>query len=111
MTTITILTALFLPPLAEPPTNRYDVLERNVCGESFCQWIVWDWDHQDGEHRCQGWFRDKGERVERTADGWRVMVDGVRIEAKSFRVTRTDADPELLDRERWAVEKRRKVRR
>ena len=41
---------LFVPPLREAPINRYDVLERNVVvGEDsseFCQWIVWDWDHE-----------------------------------------------------------------
>ena len=50
---------LFVPPLREAPVNRYDVLDRNVVehedGSEFCQWIVWDWDHEAGVHRCQGW--------------------------------------------------------
>ena len=104
---------LFVPPLREPPVNRYDVLERNVVvseESEFAQWIVWDWDSEAGVHRCQGWWRDGGERVQRTADGWRVKVGGVVIEARTVRVTRTDTDPELRDRESWPVEKRRRVR-
>ena len=106
---------LFVAPLRDPPVNRYDVLERNVVehedGSEFCQFVVWDWDHEAGVHRCQGWWRDSGERVQRTADGWRVKVGGVVIEARAFRVTRTEADPELRDREAWPVERRRRVRR
>jgi hypothetical protein len=105
---------LFVPPLRETPVNRYDVLERNVVvGEEseFCQFVVWDWDHEAGVHRCQGWWRDSGERVQRTVDGWRVKVGGVVIEARAVRVTRTNTDPELRDREAWPVERRRRVRR
>ena len=69
---------LFVPPLREPPVNRYDVLERNVV------------EHDDVR---------------------RVKVGGVVIEARTFRVTRTEADPELRDREAWPVEKRKRVRR
>ena len=105
----------FVAPLREPPVNRYDVLERNVVvsdeKSEFCQWIAWDWDGEAGVHRCQGWWRDSGERAQRTADGWRVKVGGVVIEARAFRVTRTESDPELRDRESWPVERRRRVRR
>ena len=44
-------------------------------------------------------------------DVWRVKVGGVVIEARAFRATRTESDPELRDREAWPVERRRGVRR
>lgn len=106
---------LFVAPLRDQPVNRYDVLERNVVehedGSEFAQFVVWDWDSEAGVHRCQGWWRDSGERVQRTAEGWRVKVGGVLIEARAFRATRTESDPELRDREAWPVERRRGVRR
>ena len=43
-------------------------------------------------------------------DVWRVKVGGVVIEARAFRATRTESDPELRDREAWPVEQRRMVR-
>ena len=95
--------------------NRYDVLERNVVvnedgRETLRQWVVWDWASIDGAHRCQWWAMDRGEEVRRTADGWRVTVDGRRIEARAYRVTRTIGDPEVADRVAWPVENRRRVR-
>jgi hypothetical protein len=101
--------------LSTPHVTNYDVLERNVVlnedgGVVREQYICWDWDHDAGVHRCQGWWRDSGERVQRTADGWRVKVGGVVIESRTFRATRTDTDPELRDREAWPVERRRRVR-
>ena len=95
--------------------NRYDVLERNTVvsedgRETLKQWIVWDFDHGDGVHRCQWWAPDRGEEVRRTQDGWRVTVDGRRIVARWYRETRTLRDPEVFDRERWPIEKRRGVK-
>lgn len=95
--------------------NRYDVLERNVVvneegRETLRQWIVWDWASIDGAHRCQWWAMDRGEEVRRTADGWRVTVDGRRIVARWYRETRTRHDPEVSDRDEWPIEKRRKPR-
>ena len=95
--------------------NRYDVLERNTVvsedgRETLKQWIVWDFDHGDGVHRCQWWAPDRGEEVRRTQDGWRVTVDGRRIVARWYRETRTRFDPEVADRDLWPVENRRRVR-
>ncbi len=97
------------------PVNRYDVLERNVVvsedgRETLRQFVAWDWDHCDGVHRCQWWAMDRGEEVRRTADGWRVTVDGRRIVARWYRETRTRHDPEVSDRDEWPIEKRRKPR-
>ncbi len=97
------------------PINRCDVLERNVVvaedgGEVLRQWIVWDWDHTEGVHRCQWWALERGEVVTRTVDGWRVSVGGKRIEGRTYRTTRTTHDPELCDRDTWPVERRRKIR-
>ena len=67
---------LFVAPLRGPPVNRYDVLDRNVVehedGSEFCQWIVWDWDHEAGVHRCQGWWRDEDSLHKRNERGSRA---------------------------------------
>ena len=95
--------------------NRYDVIERNVVvaedgRETLRQWVAWDWASLDGMHRCQWWALDRGETIERTADGWRVTVGGKRIESRTHRVTRTGFDPELADREKFETTKRKGVR-
>ena len=95
--------------------NRFDVLEHNVVinedgRETLRQWVTWDWASLDGVHRCQWWALDRGETIELTADGWRVTVGGKRIEARTYRETRTGFDPEIADRERWPIEKRRGVK-
>lgn len=112
--TLLVAVLLFVGRTSER-VNRYDVLERNVVvsedgRETLRQWIVWDFDHGDGVHRCQWWAPDRGEEVQRTADGWRVTVDGRRIVARWYRETRTRHDPEVDDRSVWTVENRRKPR-
>jgi len=110
---IAISMLLFVAQVERP--TRYDVLERNVVvdcegRETLRQWIAWDWDHESGVHSCQWWTLDRGQAIQRTADGWSVSVDGKRIMGRWFRATRTNDDPELCDRAKWPVEKRRKPR-
>ena len=75
--TLLVAVLLFVGRTSER-VNRYDVLERNVVvsedgRETLRQWIVWDFDHGDGVHRCQWWAPDRGEEVQRTADRGAVV--------------------------------------
>jgi hypothetical protein len=116
--------------------DRFDVFETNhyhaTCdteGELshkyvFTQLLCLNWNHETLNHQCEAW-----KMVTSKMDEWKLSRDPIlvprydharrvwvviyndgdvirRIEAKSYRISNTDFDPEVEERTTWPKEKR-----
>lgn len=110
-----LLLSLFL--YVGPVTNvqHCDVIELNHVHNregsvTFQQIIYWRWESDDRLHVC-AWRVVTGDYVVRNLSGsytdmWSKGGILYKVRGKSFRRTRTMYDPEILDRQQWAVERR-----
>lgn len=109
-----LLTSIY--PIQERVTY-YDLIELNTftletngLAVSTEQYIAWDWDTQAGCYRCQWWEIKKHRCLEKVPEGYQLRIGVKIIRAKLKKVTYTNYDPEILDRQVWPVEKRRRPR-
>ena len=104
MITIILTIALTSPrlPIVEvceintTPTIRQIILYR------------WTWLPEGRSHHVAQWWIAKDEPIaERRGGKWCISSEGRRFVARSLRRTRTEYDPEILDREKLNEESRR----
>ena len=124
MITLALLVVSFLPTNPAVAEDRCDVIEVNHYYDNqgdlvFTQLIFWRFDESESEYRVIAWRMLKSKQQNPLRDVTRGCVttifddEGVlrRVRAESVRETRTQYDPELLDRQHVSPEQRRGLSR
>jgi hypothetical protein len=125
MTYLLLTAALLTVPHDDVLRDRACCLEVNVFHDSeakpiFTQLLVWQF--HNGQHRIIDWrlIRNRGEhntnievrRDYATGDyvaRWDEDSGSREVRAATYRETLTQHDPELVDRDQWPIERRRKL--
>ncbi len=111
---ILLLAALAILPSAELP-ERCDLLDDNTVIQDedgryvLRQWLVYDWHADKGCHHIARWklWKHEEARHDFATGEWVVVIEGHEYRAKVYRMTVSNFDPELRDRELLPVNKRR----
>lgn len=106
-------------------TDRVDLVEVNHFHDGqakllFSQLLFWQWHERDGKFHIVDWRLVKSEAMEPRRDYARRRYVATipagqfsdrtcEVWADDYRETWTQVDPELIDRESWPIEKRRKL--
>ena len=117
---VLLLSTVGSNPIEDVPRDRIDLIEVNHFHDDqgrlvFDQVIFYEWSPEKGRHQVQAWrllksASQKPRRDYRTGDYVATWLDGEtlgEVRAATMRETWTQYDPELVEREHLAKEKRK----